>query len=439
MLRSEVMSSVRPEIKNEGQSLSLVGRRVLFISYNGMLDPLGQTQVIPYLRQLAKQGVRFTLLSFERDKAFAPAGLLKAEALKQILIADGIEWHSLRYHQKPSLPATAYDVISGIRYASKLVRRNKIELVHARSHIPATIALALKRKFGLKLIFDVRGLMADEYVDANHWRKNSVPYRLTKRMEREALQAADGVVTLTEAIWPIMKSWPVLNGRTDVTHTVVPCCADLEVFNYRAEDREQRRAELGLGERFVVIYSGSVDGWYLTEQMADFFACLLRLRADAHALWLTPSKHERIGELMAERGFSADRYTVVAAEPEAVPAYLSASDAGLAFIKPCFSKLASSPTKYGEYLGCGLPLIINRGIGDADQLITREGGGVLVNEFSDPGYSNAVSAIERFAADQDGTRRLARSVAERLFDVAALGVERYSKLYETVLNGSQDS
>ena len=44
--------------------MGLEGRRVLFISYNGMLDPLGQSQVIPYLRELAKRGVRFTLAEF---------------------------------------------------------------------------------------------------------------------------------------------------------------------------------------------------------------------------------------------------------------------------------------------------------------------------------------------------------------------------------------
>ena len=55
--------------------MGLDGRRVLFISYNGMLDPLGQSQVIPYLRELAKRGVRFTLLSFERPDAFAPEGV----------------------------------------------------------------------------------------------------------------------------------------------------------------------------------------------------------------------------------------------------------------------------------------------------------------------------------------------------------------------------
>src|SRR5262245_25575301 len=129
----------------------LEGRRVLFISYNGMLDPLGQTQVIPYLRELAKRGVQFTLLSFERATAFASEGIGKREELKQQLHEQGIEWHWLRYHQRPSVPATIYDVIAGIRKAKKLIRRNRIGLVHARSHIPATIALALKRSFRTKM------------------------------------------------------------------------------------------------------------------------------------------------------------------------------------------------------------------------------------------------------------------------------------------------
>jgi glycosyltransferase involved in cell wall biosynthesis len=436
MLPRERQIPFSPQLSDQATS-SLAGRRVLFISYNGMLDPLGQTQVIPYLSQLAKKGIRFTLLSFERGQAFTSEGLSKCKALRQKLLEVGIEWHWLRYHQRPSLPATAYDVLAGVRYASKLVRQNRIEVVHARSHIPATIALVLKRRFDLKMIFDVRGLMADEYVDANHWRKDSVPYRLTKKVERNALQAAEGIVTLTEAIWPIMTNWPVLNDRPEVAHVVVPCCADLETFKFRLEDREKRRGELGLQDELVVVYSGSVDGWYLTEQMADFFACLLGRRTDAHALWLTPAKHERIRKLMAERKIPAHRYTVIAAEPAAVPSYLSTSDAGLAFIKPCFSKLASSPTKYAEYLGCGLPLIINGGIGDADKLVTEEGAGILLKNLDDLEYETALSALENLAGYRERTRRLARDIAERLFDVGTVGVDRYSHLYKVVLSGNE--
>src|SRR6266850_6433811 len=93
-------------------AMALDGRRVLFISYNGMLDPLGQTQVLPYLRELTKKGVSFRLLSFERRKAFEPDGAEKCRHLQRQLLSNGIDWHWLRYHQRPSLPATVYDVIA---------------------------------------------------------------------------------------------------------------------------------------------------------------------------------------------------------------------------------------------------------------------------------------------------------------------------------------
>ncbi len=413
-------------------SQTLKGKSALFISYNGMLDPLGQSQVIPYLSALSESaGVRFTLLSFERAQAYTPEGKARVGEVERGLAASGIEWHRLRYHQRPSLPATFYDVAAAVRYASRLVKRNRIEVAHGRNPIMATIALALKRRFGVKMIFDVRGLLADEYVDAGHWRAGSVNYRLTKAMERRCLAASDGVVTLTERIWPILKEWDGLRGR-NVAHEVIPCCVDLERFRYDAGARQARRAELGLDGRFVVVYSGSVGGWYLTEEMADFFAALSKARADAHFLWLTPSAHEVVRNIMSERGISEEKYTVLASRPADVSSYLSAADAGLAFIKPCFSKLASSPTKNAEYLACGLPVIINAGIGDSDALVSEEGVGALVNEFTAEEYERATAAVTRLLEDAEAQRRRTREVAQRLFDVQGVGLERYTRLYEEV-------
>ena len=412
--------------------MMLEGNRVLYISYNGMLDPLGQSQVIPYLRELANHGVRFTLLSFERDTAFVGAGLARCGELRRQLATSGIEWHWLRYHQKPSLPATIYDVANGVRYARKLVRRNGIEMIHARSHVSATIGLALKKRFHLKMIFDLRGLMADEYVDANHWRQGGVRYRITKRMERRALAGADGIVTLTERIWPIIKSWDALRDR-EVIHEIVPCCVDLDLFRFDPQERERRRAELGLQNRLVLIYSGSIGGWYLTEQMVDFFAVLLKQRSDAHFLWLTQGSAELINGLMSKRGIKATHYTVLSAAPNEVWSYLSAGDAGIAFYKPAFSRMATSPVKITEYLACGLPLVINAGIGDSDAMITAERIGALVSNFSADEYTEAAKVIEGFVGYADQTRRRAREIAERLFDLRRVGVQRYGRLYENVL------
>jgi glycosyltransferase involved in cell wall biosynthesis len=376
--------------------------------------------------------VKFTLLSFERAGAFTREGAAKCEQLRSELQAQGIEWHWLRYHQRPSLPATIYDVLQGIRKASSLIQRNRVEMIHARGHIPATIALALKKRFPIKLIFDVRGLMAEEYVDAEHWRKDSLPYRITKATERSVFAQTDAVVTLTERIWPIIREWDGLRGRTP-HHEVIPCCVDLERFQFSEHERARRRSELGLTDQFTIVYSGSLDGWYLTEKMADFFASVVRANPRAHMLWLTNGRPERVKELMRSRDIATENYSVLSVAAREVPSYLAAADAGLAFIKRCVSKLASSPTKNGEYLACGLPLILNAGIGDSDALIDRWEAGALIRDFTDQEFAAAARDIEAMVAAPDA-RGSARRVAEAVFHLEKVGGERYAALYERVLN-----
>ena len=205
------------------------------------------------------------------------------------------------------------------------------------------------------------------------------------------------------------------------------------MFTFSEEERARRRSELGLGDRFTMVYSGSLDGWYLTEKMADFFASFLQRSGNAHLLWLTTGSHDRVRELMRSRNVATENFSVLSIASATVPSYLAAADAGLAFIKRCVSKVASSPTKNGEYLACGLPLIINAGVGDSDALINDWKAGVLIEEFTEANYAAAGRSIAEIVA-QPGVRKSARSVAEQLFDLNAIGAVRYASLYERVLN-----
>jgi glycosyltransferase involved in cell wall biosynthesis len=416
--------------------MSIAGKKVLFISYNGMLDPLGQSQVIPYLKELSRLGAQFTLLSFEREHAFTAAGQKRCESLRAELAGSEIEWHWLRYHKRPSIPATAFDVAAGARLAGRLIRRNQIEMVHARSHIPAMIALRLKQRLGVRMIFDFRGLMAEEYIDSGHWNANGAAARLTKKMEARALNATDGLVTLTDALWLEMQTWPSVQSR-HVAHETIPCCIDLEAFRFDEQAGSARCAELSIGERFVLVYSGSIGGWYLTNEMASFFAALKRQRPDVFFLWLTQGDRSIIDQAMAAGGAGPDDYAVRSVKPAEVPSWLSASDAGIAFYRPGKSRLGTSPVKVSEYLACGLPVVVNAGIGDTDKIIIRENIGTLVRDFSEAEYLRAASEIVEVVGSPAQTRRRMREVAERLFDVRRAGVERYAKLYEKVL-GSND-
>jgi glycosyltransferase involved in cell wall biosynthesis len=134
---------------------------------------------------------------------------------------------------------------------------------------------------------------------------------------------------------------------------------------------------------------------------------------------------------MKSRNVPADQFSVLSVPARVVPSYLSAADAGLSFIKPCVSKIASSPTKNAEYLACGLPLIINAGIGDSDALVNEWKAGALLEDFTEAEYARVGTLIETMAAQPDA-RTSARAVAKQLFDLQTVGVERYAALYERV-------
>jgi glycosyltransferase involved in cell wall biosynthesis len=166
--------------------------------------------------------------------------------------------------------------------------------------------------------------------------------------------------------------------------------------------------------------------------MADFFAGYLKRDSRAHLLWLTNGSKDRVRELMRVRQIDESNFSVLSIASAEVPSYLAAADVGLAFIKRCISKLASSPTKNGEYLACGLPLVINAGVGDSDALINDWKAGVLIEEFTDAEFAEAGRNIAAIVA-QPEVRKRARAVAEQLFDLNTIGLERYASLYERVL------
>ena len=73
--------------------------RVLYISYDGVMEPLGRSQVLQYLKRLAKQH-SITLISYEKKADWSQEG--RRTALVEEMSAAGIKWYPLRYHKRPT-------------------------------------------------------------------------------------------------------------------------------------------------------------------------------------------------------------------------------------------------------------------------------------------------------------------------------------------------
>ena len=378
--------------------------RSLYICYFGLREPLVQTQVLPYLRELVAGGVEMSLLTFEPER-------FDEGAWRDRLRAEGIHWYTLPYHKRPTLPATLYDIVRGAFRVAAIARRENVQIFHGRSHVGTAIGALAKRIRNAKLIFDFRGYLAEEYVDRGNWRKGGVLYRLTKAAERWLLRDADGVVFLTEAA----------RQPLSVPVEVIPCCVDVERFAAVA------RAELGAGDRVVYVYTGALGGYYLIEETAQ----LLRQDPNAFALILTQSAPRPMIDALEREGFTKEHYRVLTVPPEDVPRYLRAADVGVSLIRTSFCRRASSPTKFAEYLAAGLPVISTAEIGDLDAQIEGHRVGVLVRRLDRDAFAEAIAAMAELRRDPRLAERC-RALARDEYDLHDVGGARYRRLYDAV-------
>ena len=405
---------------------------VLYICYYNITEPLVQSQVVSYLRDLAKRGFPLHLLTFERENLSQD----QRRHIEDELDRDGIRWHSLRYHQHPSLLATLYDIVAGTLASFFICRKHRINLIHARSYVPGVMALVLKRVTGCKMLLDVRGLLADEYADAGHWTRSSLKFRLTKRMERTLFRSADALVVLTNTIRKDLTERDEALRHRDDDIEVIPCCANIEKFSISASERQAFRRARGWDNRRVLTYVGKFGTWYLAREMANFFAAAQMIMPNLFFQILTQADSEPIREALEAAGVGRDDYDIRFAPPNEVPLVLASSDAGISFIRQCYSKRSSSPTKVGEYLASGLPVVANAGIGDCDRMLLDNHIGVIVDSFH--GHEFQQAAQELLSLMQEvGIAGRCRKVAERELSMADVGGPRYAAIYKRLLTDGE--
>lgn len=412
--------------------------RTLYVCYFGLREPLVQTQVLPYLRELQSSNVHVSLLTFEPRLAET---WTSEEILRQrtLLEEQGISWHFLKYHKWPSLPATIYDMAIGAWSINRIMRREGVEILHARNHVPAVMsAMARKLRPG-RIVFDIRGFMPEEYTDAGVWPENGYLYRGLKRVERYLLRTSDAFVLLTETAREIVFPGCIDRDNRGRPIEVIPCCVDFERFQAAAEtSREFLRAKLNVTNRRVIVYVGSFGGWYLTDEMAQFLAVAHQRDPATFSMILTQSPRQMVIERMLNHGLEEKDFLVTQVKPDDVPGYLKAADLAISFIKPCYSKQSSSPTKIAEYLASGLPIVCNSGVGDLDKLIEENQAGALLREFSPRAYLQALEEIDLLRDDDTLAERL-RGVARQEFDLAQVGGTKYRRLYERLTSPSAAS
>lgn len=379
--------------------------RVVYLTHNGAGTALVRSQVLPYLRRLAALGVDLRLVTFERDgTATAPLGF---------------HWRPIRAMAGGGLLAKALDIVTGFAVTIGLLARGG-RLVHARSYVPAAIAWAARLVLRRPYLFDMRGFLPEEYVEGGHWREGELRHRVLVFAERVLLRDAAAIVTLTHRGAKRLRTearYARAVGTKPIA--VIPCAVDLERF----------APATGRPGAPTLLYAGSVGMWYELDAMLRVFALARHEIPSLRFLILNVGQHALISERVAAHGLGTS-VDLGSGTYEEMPTLIGRAHVGICLLRQASSKLGSSPIKVAEYLACGLPVIVNRGQGDTDALVTEHGAGHVLADYSDEELIRAAGALRELLADPGAGLR-ARALAESEYS-ADRAAEIYLRLYREI-------
>ncbi len=385
---------------------------VVYVSPNGAGTALVRSQVLAYLRGLAERGTSFDLVTFERDDDPSfPEGDFPRD-----------RWHGIRARRGGGIAAKVLDVLRGVVLVLGLTLARRARILHARSYLPAAIVWLVTRVVRRPYVFDMRGFLGDEYVEGRHWGAGTWPHRLLRASERRLLADAAGIVVLTDAAAERLRSDPRYApavGNTPVL--VTPCAVDLGRFRPIAERPGPP----------TLVYAGSLGLSYALDAMLGLYAAAREHLPALRFLILNRKDHALIAAGITRLRLADADIIVRSGEFDEMPALLGAAHAGICLLDQVSSKLASSPIKIGEYLACGLPVVLNRGIGDAAGQVAAAGAGHVVETYSDAEIRRAGAALAALVGDERA-RRAARALAEDRYGVPA-GVDAYAGLYDEII------
>ncbi|MGQ0554711.1 MAG: glycosyltransferase [Nitrospiraceae bacterium] len=255
--------------------------------------------------------------------------------------------------------------------------------VYARSFIGSMWARKLASKLGAISIFDIRGLVGMEKQLVSG---PSIKSKLISYLELLQGSQADRLATVSENLKQYLGH---KIDRHDVT--VIPSCFNENSFYFDPAARKEIRDALNLDASSILLcYSGGTSAW---QRIVDIISLLKEVcSADARykALFLTTSQDE-VTRRLKKAQFPSDQAFVRGCSHQEVPRYLSAADLGFIMRHDTPVNNVASPVKIGEYLACGLPVILTRGIGDYSDMLPAAGVGMLLDETT-----NIADQVVRF-------------------------------------------
>ncbi len=392
--------------------------RVLYITHYSVMEPLGQSQILPYLKGLAERGHSIEIISFEKQPLLGIHDRVRAQ--EQTLRDHNIHWSPRAYRRGESINNLTLDIARTWVEIGRRHRSERYDLIHARSHVPGLMSWLPSKIHRIPVLFDFRGFVAEEYVDAGLWREGGIKFRMGKLLERMMCAHCRAMVVLTHPMKEFVRD---TFGISPHKIFVIPCCVDTNRFKPSCgpSDHSPNRP-------LKVVYSGSTDGRYDLAAMLRFFALLLEKRHGSRFTILSTGSLDKVRAAIARSGLPSEAVTALTLGHDQVPSVLAEQDIGLFFLRGRLTLMAASPTKIGEYLACGLTVVAEQGIGGLNDILLEHHVGRLVDSSEPSSWNDAADEIIEIC-ERSGRRQASALAAAKCYSLRD-GVNTYSTAYE---------
>jgi glycosyltransferase involved in cell wall biosynthesis len=359
------------------------------------------------------------LVTYEKPEDWADTDAMSRA--KADCKAHGIRWLPQQFHPRPKIIAPVFSMIRMIWLVWRELRRSEIRLIHARSYIPAAVALVVSRMTGVPFIFDMRALWPEELITAGRLKRGSIMHRAIVATERACLARAAGVVSLTHAAVDYLKKvYPQELSKQRIS--VIPTCADLDRFTLP----DTPPAETVYGCLGTVL-----SGWFKLDWLSAFLRAVAKHDPEAR-IEIVTRDDTAIVRARIDPSAHLKNLSIFSTPSECVPEIVKGHSISAMFFTEGTSKLGSAPTRLGELLGSGIPVVANEGVGDVAQIIRHYRVGVIARDASEDAMEKAFIELSALRRDPDLPDRC-RCAAEEVFSLDR-GTEKYNQLYAAILN-----
>ena len=389
---------------------------ILIFTYWNYTDALIQTYTLPYIniirKQVSKESkiILVTLENKNTDTIFK--------------LPEGIEHFPLRYF--PFGAKAIWNWIINYFKIKKLIRKEKITVIHAWCTPAGAIAYFLSKRTKTKLIIDSYEPHAEAMVENNTWKKNSLAFKLLFRLEKKQTHHATHLIAAAHG----MENYAAIKyNYSGKNYFYKPACVDLKLFNSEKIKHSELLKELDLEGKIIGVYAGKFGGIYYEEEVFDLIASAEKFfGSNFRFLLLSNYPEEKRKKFELEKKINSSTIIQKFVPHAEIPNYLGLADFGITPVKPVPTKRYCTPIKDGEYWALGLPVIISKDISNDSSLIEEHNIGYVLKNYSEEEFQNAFSKIKTLIDAKSETQKRAIGVANK-FRNFSIAEEIYSTIY----------